>query len=91
MGGFKFEDHKRLLQLLKSINGKFVLTTYYNELYDKELKNFHCITIETSISAVVKRSEQRRKGLEYVYMNFEPKQNNQILDQTQTLIDFNND
>jgi DNA adenine methylase len=69
---FTIDDHKRLLQLLKNIKGKFVLTTYYNELYEHELKDFYCVTIETKIFTSIKQSEQRRNGLEYVYMNFEP-------------------
>jgi DNA adenine methylase len=71
-GNFSLDDHKRLLRVLKDIKGKFVLTTYYNELYANELRNFYYVTIETGIHATVKRSEQRAKGLEYVYMNFEP-------------------
>jgi DNA adenine methylase len=83
---FKLEDHKRLLQLLKNIRGKFVLTTYYNDLYVHELKDFNCVTIETSISVSVKISQQRTHGLEYIYMNFEPEQDNKIFNHT--LVDF---
>lgn len=72
---FKFEDHERLLRTLKQIKGKFVLTTYYNDLYATELKDVYFTTIETKITASptsTKRSEQRKKAAEYVYMNFEP-------------------
>jgi DNA adenine methylase len=71
-GGFKPEDHERLLRTLKQIKGKFVLTTYYNDIYATELKDYYCVTIETKIYAALKRFEQREKATEYVYMNFEP-------------------
>jgi DNA adenine methylase len=39
--GFSVEDHKRLLSLLKEIKGKWLLSGYANELYDRELASFN--------------------------------------------------
>jgi len=72
---FKYEDHIRLLNLVKKIKGKFILTTYENELYTKELKDFNLVTFETvkHSHAVTKLSKNREKpkAREFVYFNFQ--------------------
>jgi DNA adenine methylase len=72
---FKYEDHIRLLNLIKNIKGKFILTTYENELYKKELENFNLITFDVikysyGITKLSKKIEKPR-AKEFVYFNFE--------------------
>jgi len=76
---FKYEDHLRLLQLVKNIKGKFILTTYENELYSTELKDFNLITFDAvkhsrGITKLSKNKE-KPKVKELVYFNFELQQN----------------
>lgn len=40
-GGFSVKDHKRLLNLLKKVKCKWLLSGYANELYDKELEEYN--------------------------------------------------
>jgi DNA adenine methylase len=75
---FKYEDHVRLLNLIKNIKGKFILTTYENELYTNELKDFNLITFDTfkhsyGITKSSKKKE-RPKAKEFVYFNYELQQ-----------------
>lgn len=63
---YKFDldesDHRRLLNLIKNINCRVLISTYPNDLYKKELKNWR----------VKKYYSQTRSGkrLELLYMNF---------------------
>ena len=72
---FKYEDHVRLLNLIKNIKGKFILTHYENELYTKELKDFNLITFDAvKYSYGITKSskmKQRPKTKEFIYFNFE--------------------
>jgi len=76
---FKYEDHLRLLQLVKNIKGKFILTTYENELYSKELKGFNLITFDAVKHSCgvtrLSKSKEKPKAKELVYFNFELQQN----------------
>ena len=68
---FTIEDHKRLLNLLPTIKGKFILTTYRNELYENALRNFYCLTVSNvKYSAASKKKKDRVE--ECIYTNFEP-------------------
>jgi len=69
--GFTIEDHKRLLNLLPTIKGKLILTTYRNELYENALRNFYCLTVSNvKYSAASKKKKDRVE--ECIYTNFEP-------------------
>jgi DNA adenine methylase len=39
--GFRVEDHERLLRLLRRVRGKWLLSGYGNELYDRELAGYN--------------------------------------------------
>jgi DNA adenine methylase len=39
--GFSREDHERLLRLLREVKGKWLLSGYANELYDRELDGYN--------------------------------------------------
>jgi DNA adenine methylase len=44
--GFSKEDHERLLSLLKRVKGKWLLSGYGNELYDRELAGYNRFEFE---------------------------------------------
>jgi len=44
--GFMVEDHERLLRLLKRVRGKWLLSGYGNELYDRELVGYNRFEFE---------------------------------------------
>ena len=72
---FRYEEHVRLLNQIKNIRGKFILTHYENELYTKELKDFNLITFDAvkhsfGITKLSKKKEKPRVK-EFVYFNFE--------------------
>jgi len=75
---FRYEDHIRLLDLTKNIQGKFILTTYENELYSRELKDFNLVTFDVAkhscgLTKLSKNSE-RPRAREFVYFNFDLQQ-----------------
>ena len=69
--GFTIEDHKRLLNLLPTIKGKFILTTYRNELYENALRNFYCLTV-SNVKCSAASMEKKDRVEECIYTNFEP-------------------
>jgi DNA adenine methylase len=72
---FKYEDHVRLLNLIKNIKGKFILTHYENELYTKELKDFNVITFDVAKHSygITRFSKKEKKPIvkEFVFFNYE--------------------
>ncbi|GHU59230.1 DNA methyltransferase [Clostridia bacterium] len=62
-------DHADLLNLLKGIKGKFILSGYDNELYNK---NFERVIIGESNMCIKKKKNgvPRPKKMEYVWTNF---------------------
>jgi DNA adenine methylase len=75
---FTIEDHKRLLNLLPKIQGKFILTTYHNELYKNALKDFYCLKATNNKRSV---AGNRKKPVveECIYTNFEPANSQSLL------------
>ncbi|HUM45256.1 MAG TPA: DNA adenine methylase [Fervidobacterium sp.] len=69
--GFTIEDHKRLLNLLPTIKGKFILTTYRNELYENALRNFYCLTV-SNVKHSAANMKKKDRVEECIYTNFEP-------------------
>ncbi len=69
--GFTIEDHKRLLNLLPTIKGKFILTTYRNELYENALRNFYCLTV-SNVKHSAAYMKKKNRVEECIYTNFEP-------------------
>jgi DNA adenine methylase len=67
---FTIADHKRLLDLLPTIKGKFILTTYQNELYEQALKDFYCLMV-TNIKHSEASMKKRSRIVECIYTNFE--------------------
>jgi len=57
--GFSKEDHKRLLRILKEVKGKWLLSGYVNELYDRELAGYNRFEFE-----MVKRCYHKVGGSE---------------------------
>jgi DNA adenine methylase len=75
--GFGRKDHERLLRLLKEVKGKWLLSGYANELYNKELKDYNKFEFE-----LVKRSHyiagsgsgfMRPRVKEVLWCNYEVK------------------
>lgn len=59
---FTMEQHAKLLKIIKSMQCMIAISTYKNDLYERELKDWKLYTFES----------QTRKGkaLEYLYMNY---------------------
>jgi len=76
---FTKHDHERLLSILKQAKGKWILSGYHNELYDKALKDYPYIEkqIFKSSYGITKYSESKTRppATEVVWFNFEPDKN----------------
>jgi DNA adenine methylase len=59
---FTNEDQKKMLDLLKQVKGKWLLSGYANELYDTELKDFYRIEIPLSKHAYALTETTKPKG-----------------------------
>lgn len=71
----EMHDHLRLLRLLKRLKGKWLLSTYENPLYDRELKGYRKLKVEVvKYSGYDKSSEEERRpeAVEVLYLNYEP-------------------
>lgn len=73
---FGKEDHRRLLNRLKQTKGKWILSGYHNELYDKELQGFPYIEVNVSKPSygitVNSKSMTRPRATEVLWFNYEP-------------------
>lgn len=70
-GGYSLEDFKTLLTTLKSVKGKFLLTTYPSDILQEfvEENGWHQIKKEMHKSASAKAGE---KKIEVITMNYKP-------------------
>jgi len=75
---FTKQDHERLLNFLKQAKGKWILSGYHNELYDKALKDYPYIEKHLSKPSygITKNSKRKTRppATEVVWFNFEPKE-----------------
>jgi DNA adenine methylase len=73
--GFKKEDHERLLKLLKEVKGKWLLSGYANELYDRELKEYNRYEVEVvkhSYHKVgINKKYERPRAIEVLWCNYD--------------------
>jgi len=70
--GFGREDHERLLRLLKEVKGKWLLSGYANELYDRELEGFNCYEFRNiKFSYYKKGLTERPRVVEVLWCNYE--------------------
>jgi len=73
---FTEEDHRRLLNKLKQVKGKWILSGYHNELYSTELKSFPYVEIEIFKPAygitVNSKLKAKPKATEVLWFNYEP-------------------
>jgi DNA adenine methylase len=70
--GFSKEDHERLLRLLKKVKGKWLLSGYGNEFYDRELKSFRRYEFSAVKRSCYKRGlTERPKTIEVLWCNYE--------------------
>jgi DNA adenine methylase len=72
---FTEKDHKRLLRILKEVDGKWLLSGYSNDLYEISLKDYYRLEIERCVSSygitrqTVKRGRPRAK--EILWANYD--------------------
>ena len=69
--GFKKEDHERLLRLLKEIKGKWLLSGYANELYDRELARYNRYEVEAVKHSYWKGGGKRPRVVEVLWWNYD--------------------
>jgi DNA adenine methylase len=67
---FDEEDTKELINRLKNIKGKFMLSHYENEFYNKMLEGYPKYSIHTHKSSGKIENGQKPKVVENVYCNF---------------------
>ena len=73
--GYTIENYKQLIELLKTLKGKFILSNYHQDIeYPKEWKK---VEIETYMSAAKNKREKRN---EILYMNYDSYENNTLFD-----------
>lgn len=63
------EDHIRLLDRIKSLKGKVMLSSYKNDIYDAHLKDWRQIHIRGFTDSM-----NRSKSVETLYLNYDPPQ-----------------
>lgn len=73
-GGFRYEDHVELANLLRHIEGKCLVTYYGDPLVLELYQGWHCVKLDAKVGAVVKASlgQKRRVETEYLFMNYVP-------------------
>jgi DNA adenine methylase len=64
------QDHVELLNLLRSIEGKVMLSGYGNELYDTVLSDWHRVERPTKVQTG--SAEKKSDRIEVLWMNYEP-------------------
>jgi DNA adenine methylase len=72
--GFSKEDHERLLRLLKEVKGKWLLSGYANELYDRELEGYNRFEFEMArrcYHEVGSSKESKPRVKEMLWCNYE--------------------
>lgn len=62
------EDHRRLLETLRSVQGKVILSGYHNPLYDRTLADWR--TAEKIIDNKSGGGKTKQKRIEVLWMNF---------------------
>ena len=65
------EEHKKLMEKLSNIEGKFILSGYNNELYDELLKDYRKREIVVKSSLKVKENVERTEVLWFNYPEYE--------------------
>lgn len=63
------DDHLKLLDCLKQIKGKFLLSGYASELYDDELSSYRCVVREIDNKASSAKIKELKT--EHLWMNYE--------------------
>jgi DNA adenine methylase len=70
-GGFGKKDHERLLRLLKEVKGKWLLSGYANELYDREFKVYNRYEVEVVKHSYRKGDEAKPRAVEVLWFNYD--------------------
>jgi DNA adenine methylase len=63
-----YEDHELMLDVLKEVKGKVMISGYANELYSRELEGWRQVKIDMANHSGQGGEKQRR--VEVVYMNY---------------------
>jgi DNA adenine methylase len=64
------EDHKKLLNCLSQIEGKFLLSGYRHELYDDFAQNFGWHRVDRVIDCKASSSKEKPTRTECLWMNY---------------------
>jgi DNA adenine methylase len=70
-GGFSVEDHERLLRVLKEVKGRWLLSGYANELYDRELGGYNRVEVEVVKHSYYRRGEEKPRVREVLWFNYD--------------------
>jgi DNA adenine methylase len=69
--GFSVKDHERLLRVLKEVKGKWLLSGYENELYDRELAGYNRVEVEVVKHSYYKGDEEKPRVKEVLWFNYD--------------------
>jgi DNA adenine methylase len=64
------EDHKKLLECLSEIEGKFLLSGYRNDLYDDFSQNFGWHRVDRAIDCKASSAKEKPTRTECLWMNY---------------------
>jgi DNA adenine methylase len=66
---FTKQDHKDLLEMVKNMKAKWLLSNYPNKLYDEHLKDFYRFEVETRKYSSTNKT--RPKVIEVLWANYD--------------------
>jgi DNA adenine methylase len=67
---FTKKDHKDLLEMVKNMKAKWLLSNYPNELYDEYLKEFYRVEVVVSKSSASTGNNPKPKATEVLWANY---------------------
>ena len=67
---FTKQDHKDLLEMVKNMKAKWLLSNYPNELYDEYLKEFYRVEVVVSKSSASTGNNPKPKATEVLWANY---------------------
>jgi DNA adenine methylase len=69
--GFTEQDHIDLLEMVKNMKAKWLLSNYPNKLYDEYLKDFYRIEVEVVKHSANTKTKRKPKAIEVLWANYD--------------------
>jgi DNA adenine methylase len=68
---FTKQDHEDLLEMVKNMKAKWLLSNYPNKLYDEHLKDFYRLEVEVSKHSAITGNNPKPKAIEVLWANYD--------------------